>query len=113
MQYIFPEPTEYSFKDVNGHDGKSFDTHSPTNGHLIIECNEKLTVALIQNKCEFDYYIIAGNGYFVIDDKKQTVKQGDLVVVPAGTKYSFGGKLKMFLINTPHWSQEQEIIIRE
>lgn len=113
MQYVYPEPAEYGFKDVNGHDGKFFGTDSPLTNHLIIECNDKLTVSLMQNLCEFNYYILEGSGYFMINDEKQSVAQGDLVVVPAGTKYSFGGKLKMFLVNTPHWSPEQETIIED
>jgi mannose-6-phosphate isomerase-like protein (cupin superfamily) len=113
MQYVYPEPSNYGFKDVNGHDGKFFNTNSPNTSHLIIECNDKLTVSLIQNKCEFDYYILEGEGYFTFDGSKQIVKPGDLIVIPPGTKYSFGGKIKMLLINTPHWSQEQEIIIKD
>jgi mannose-6-phosphate isomerase-like protein (cupin superfamily) len=113
MQYIYPEPSEYGFRDVNGHHGKFFGTKSPKTSHLIIECDDKLTVSLIQNECEFDYYILEGYGYFVFDSEKQPVKPGDLVVIPPGTKYSFGGKLKMLLFNTPHWSQEQETIIKD
>lgn len=113
MQYIFPEPSEYGFKDVNGHDGKFFGTKSPRTNHLIVECSDKLTVSLIQNESEFSYYILKGNGYFVFNEEKQVVKEGDLIVIPSGTKYSFGGKLKMLLIDTPHWSQEQETIIRD
>jgi len=111
MQYVYSEPSGYGFRDVNGHHGKFFGTKSPNTNHLIIECDDKLTVSLIQNDCEFDYYILEGEGYFVFNDEKQKVKQGDLVVVPPGTKYSFGGKLKMLLINTPHWSQDQETIV--
>ena len=113
IKYIYHEPTAYAFRNVNGHHGKSFGTNSPRTGHLIIECKDKLTVSLIQNKVEFDYYITEGVGYFIFDDKKQTVKSGDLVVIPPGTNYSFGGKLKMLLINTPHWSKEQQTIIPE
>lgn len=111
MKYIFSEPVEYGFKDVNGHHGKFFGTQSPRTNHLIVECTDKLTVSMIQNKSEFNYYVIDGIGYFVFDNKEQKVKQGDLIVIPPGTKYSFGGHLKMLLINTPHWSQDQETII--
>jgi mannose-6-phosphate isomerase-like protein (cupin superfamily) len=112
MQYVYHEPTEYGFRDVNGHHGKFFGSQSPRTNHLIVECEDKLTVSMIQNEAEFNYYILKGSGYFVFDEQKQPVKEGDLVVVPPGTKYSFGGQLKMLLINTPHWSQDQETIIR-
>lgn len=113
MQYIFPEPKSHNFKDVNGHHGKFFGTHSPHTNHLIVECDKKLTVSLIQHKSEFNYYVIEGDGYFVINDQTKAVSAGDLIVLPPGTKYSFGGKLKMLLINTPHYSPDQEEIIKD
>jgi mannose-6-phosphate isomerase-like protein (cupin superfamily) len=111
MKYVFHEPNDYKFRDVNGHHGKSFGTDSPKTNHLIIECDDKLSVSLIQRESEFNYYIIKGDGYFVINEDRSAVKTGDLVVIPPGTKYTFGGKLKMLLINTPHWSKEQEEIV--
>lgn len=110
MQYIFHEPSEYGFKDRDGHDGKFFGTDSPRTQHMIIECNDKLMVSLTEREAEFTYYLIEGEGYFVFNDERQKVRKGDLVVVPPGTKYTFGGKLKMLLINTPKWSAEQEEI---
>lgn len=110
MQYIYHEPDEYGFKDRDGHDGKFFGTNSDTTQHLIIECKDKLAVALTQRKAEFNYYVIEGTGYFILNDDKQTVTKGDLVVVPPGTKYTFGGQLKMLLINTPKWSADQETV---
>lgn len=108
MQYIFHEPEEYGFKDRDGHDGKFFNTDSPRTNHLIIECEQKLDVSLIQQESEFDYYILEGEGYFILNDEKQVTSKGDLVVIPPGTKYTFGGKLKMLLISTPHWNAEQQ-----
>ena len=113
MQYVFPEPDEYGFKDVNGHDGKFFGTNSPRTNHLIIECHDKLTVSLTQNESEFNYYVIKGDGYFVFNGEKQSVTTGDMIVIPPGTKYTFGGELKMLLINTPRWSQDQETMVKE
>lgn len=112
-KYIYNEPADYAFRDVNGHHGKRFGTNSPKTNHLIIECDDKLSVSLVQNACEFDYYILEGDGFFIFDGESQSVKPGDLVVIPPGTQYSFGGRLKMLLINTPPWTQEQEVIIRE
>jgi mannose-6-phosphate isomerase-like protein (cupin superfamily) len=108
MKYVFEEPEEYTFKDRNGHSGKIFLTNSDQSDHLIIECSDKLTVALTQQKSEFNYYVIEGEGYFILNGDKQKVSKGNLIVIPPGTKYNFGGKLKMLLINTPPWSPDQE-----
>ncbi len=114
MKYIFSEPDSYGFKDVNGHNGKFFGAESPLTSHLIIECEDKLTVSLVQHKSEFTYYILeSSGGYFTINDQRQPVTPGDLVVLPPNTKYTFGGKLRMFLINTPRYTPDQEEIIKE
>lgn len=109
-QYVFREPATYGFKDRDGHDGKFFGTKSPRTGHLIIECSDKLTVQHTEQVAEFNYYVIEGNGYFSFNGDAQVVDKGDLIVVPPGTKYTFGGKLKMLLINTPAWLAEQEVV---
>ncbi|MBL8121954.1 hypothetical protein JNM87_04375 [Candidatus Saccharibacteria bacterium] len=112
MNFVVHEPAEYSFRDVNGHHGKLL-AKSAYKSHLIIECDEKLTVSLCQNEVEFSYYILEGDGYFILNGEREKVAPGDLVVVPVGTVYTFGGKLRMLLVNAPHWSPEQEDIIYE
>ena len=108
MQYVFREPDEYSFKDRDGHDGKIFATGSAMSGHLIIECHDKLRVLQTENESEFNYYILKGEGYFIFNGERQEVVAGDLVVVPPGTQFSFGGQLRMLLTVTPPWKPEQE-----
>lgn len=108
MSGVYHEPSEYLFQDRDRHDGKTFGTDSEKSQHMIIECDDKLKVSLRENESEFSYYIISGGGYFVLEGQKQDVKIGDLILVTPGTKYTFGGKLKMLLINTPRWSKEQE-----
>lgn len=110
MQYVFHEPDTYGFTDRNGHSGKFFQTKSRRTQHLIIECNDKLSVTLMMTESEFNYYILEGAGYFVFDGRQQAVTKGDLVVIPPGTSFSFGGTLRMLLINTPRWSPDQESV---
>lgn len=111
MKYVFSEPNEYGFKNINGHSGKFFGTDSPRTNHLIVECEERLTVSLVQHESEFTYYVLEGKGYFTINSQEQPVARGDLIVLPPNTKYTFGGKLKMLLINTPRYTPEQEEVI--
>ena len=113
MSGVYHEPEGYLFQERDGHDGKSFGTNSQLSGHMIIECKEKLKVSLKQNESEFSYYILEGDGYFVLDKEKNAVAKGDLVLVTPGTKYTFGGQLKMLLIDTPHWYKGQEEVFHE
>lgn len=110
MNYVFHEPQDYAFKDRDGHSGKIFDTHSPFTQHLIIECDDKLSVALTQREVEFSYYILDGDGFFVFDGERHKVSKNDLIVIPPGTTFNFGGKLRMLLMCTPHWSADQETV---
>ena len=110
MSYVFSEPEEYGFRDRDGHHGKFFTTHSEKANHLIIECDDKLTVVLTERVSEFTYYVTAGSGYFLLNDERHEVKSGDLVVIPAGTKFTFGGQLRMFLTTSPPWTADQETV---
>ena len=47
------------------------------------------------------YFIIGGEGEFVIDGKVIPVKKFDVIIVPKNTPYSYKGKLKAFLVHTP------------
>ncbi len=40
---------------------------------------------------EWIYYIIDGESYFIIDGKNQSVKKGDVIIVPAHTPYNYYG----------------------
>jgi len=57
---------------------------------------------------DFIYYILEGEGYFEINDQKERCIKGDLVVIPAGSKFKYIGKFKMLLITTPAFYPEQE-----
>ena len=108
-RYILEEPKDYSFEDRSGHSGKKFQTLTTHEGALIIECDDALTVSLRENECDFSYYVIQGSGYFVFNDgERESVEAGNLVSIPAGTKFTFGGKLKMLLVNAPGYNPEQE-----
>ncbi len=112
--YIFNEPKDYAFQDRNGHSGKVYKTCSKHTDYLIIECQEKLTCSFVERVSERSYVVLEGKGYFLFNnEEKQAVAQGDIVVIPAGTRYSFGGTLKMLLLDVPRWSNDQEEIYPE
>lgn len=59
------------------------------------------------------WFIIEGNGTFVIDDEKAAVGPKDLIVVPPGKRVHYFGKLKMLLCTTPAFREENEQHIRD
>jgi len=50
MKFVFHEPEDYVFKDINGHSGKVFATKSAKTEHLIIECDDRMAVSLRQKR---------------------------------------------------------------
>lgn len=61
----------------------------------------------------FIYYILKGNGIFVLNDEHVAVKEGDIVSIPPNTRIHYFGKLEFTLIVTPPWKAENEVHIRD
>lgn len=59
------------------------------------------------------YYIIEGNGIFIVDGKKLDVKKDDVVIVEKNTPYDYEGKMKLFLVHIPAWDEAQEVILEK
>lgn len=107
-------PKNYSFVKV-GIKGKKFPMAEITKkaGVCLIETEKGHETTIIEHKCDFAYYILKGKGYFVIDNQKESCKAGDLVVIPAGSKFRYIGKLTMLLITAPAFYPEQEETIKK
>jgi mannose-6-phosphate isomerase-like protein (cupin superfamily) len=107
--FVIKEPENYSFDKI-GHKGKIFPTTELTNKtqFVLMEVENKLEITLSQSECDFCYYILEGRGYFEINGVREECAVGDLVVIPAGNKFTFGGKMKMLLNSTPPWTEAQE-----
>ena len=50
------------------------------------------------------YYVLAGAGYFTIDDHRYDVSPGMLVEVPPRIEYCYSGKMTLLAYCRPHWS---------
>lgn len=61
----------------------------------------------------FIYYIIEGNGTWIIEDKEHEVQAGDVVVVPVGKRFWFRGNLKQVCVTAPSWEERYEHHIRD
>ncbi|QQR89622.1 MAG: AraC family ligand binding domain-containing protein [Myxococcales bacterium] len=61
----------------------------------------------------FVYYIIEGQGAFIINGHKQPVKATDIIVVPPNHKFYYAGNLKMLLVTSPSWQPENEREVRK
>ncbi|MBD3362569.1 cupin domain-containing protein [Candidatus Dojkabacteria bacterium] len=114
MMYVLSEPTKYTFNKV-GIKGKIYPMNSLTDKtkFLIIETDSGHETEIKQKESDFIYYILEGHGYFQIEGHKEKCKKGDLIVIPAGNKFYYKGKLKMLLNSTPPWNEQQEETIKK
>jgi len=62
------------------------------------------------------YFVIDGEGEFVIGGKKFMARKGDVVIIPKNTIYDYKvvkGKLKLFLVHTPAYDGDYEVRYEE
>jgi mannose-6-phosphate isomerase-like protein (cupin superfamily) len=58
--------------------------------------------------CEQIFFVISGTGKIFAESGDYQVKEGDLVYIKKGEKYSVEGqKLFMVITNSPKWTFEQ------
>lgn len=107
--YVLKQPEKFSFEKV-GIKGKIFPIDRLTRqaSFVLVTTNKGHETTIIEHQSDFIYYILEGKGSFIIKDKKEDCSQGDLVVIPAGTKFTYKGNLKLLLSCNPPWKEEQE-----
>ena len=103
--FVIKEPSDYSFDKI-GHKGKIFPTESITDKtqFLLLNIERGIDVTLRQRGCDYVYYVLEGQGYFEINGVREDCAAGDLVMIPAGNKFIYKGKMKMLLNCTPPWN---------
>ncbi|MGH4015017.1 MAG: hypothetical protein ACRDSL_14085 [Pseudonocardiaceae bacterium] len=108
--YVLREPSTWDF-EKSGHGGKRFASGDlvARSAYLILSIEGALDRVLKQTECDFVYYVTRGSGTFRIAGEEEDVSLGDLVVVPAGTAFTYRGDMTLLLIATPPWSEEQEV----
>lgn len=112
MNHVLKPPVKPTFSRV-GVEGAIFSTQHLTSKteFLIITTEAGHDTTIIEHECDFSYYILEGSGAFTIDGKTELCDVGDLVMIPAGHKFTYKGKLKMLLNVTPPFMPEQEEVV--
>lgn len=107
--HIVKAPKGFQIDKVGIH-GKLFPTSTliTSSEFIVMTVDQGHATTIIERVSDFTYYILSGKGYFVVKGVKETCSQGDLVVIPAGSSFTYKGKMKMLLICTPPWKEEQE-----
>ena len=112
--FVIKEPGDYSFEKV-GIKGKAFllDNLTKKTQFILVETETGHETTIRERECDKSYYILEGYGYFEINDVREDCAAGDLVVIPAGNKFTYKGKMKLLLNCTPPWTEGQEETISD
>jgi mannose-6-phosphate isomerase-like protein (cupin superfamily) len=106
--YVLHEPSDIAFDKV-GIKGKMFPSQELTEKteFCVISTETGHETTIIEHDSDFVYYVLEGSGFFEINGEKEDCAKGDLVVIPAGSKFIYKGNLKLLLVVTPPWREEQ------
>lgn len=103
MSYIYSLPAEMAF-DTKGLFGYSFGPLRQKDldiYYIVVERGHD--TFMISNKITRTYYILGGNGNFIIDGRDHDVSAGMLIEVPPKVEYSYSGKMTLLAICKPRW----------
>jgi len=57
------------------------------------------------------YFIIEGDGKFIVDGEENLVSKNDLIFIPKNTPYDIVGKMKYLLVCSPEFNPKDDIIL--
>jgi len=64
------------------------------------------------DKSAFIFYIIEGQGVWIIENEEYPVEATDVVIVPPGKRFYYRGTLKQVCITAPAWEEAHEHHVR-
>ncbi|HBG81579.1 TPA: hypothetical protein DDW69_01935 [candidate division CPR2 bacterium] len=111
MKYKY---TAQEAKHINkyGADLTVFGQVAPTASIVRISVEEGHFEEFKHDESTFIYYVIKGNGIFVLNDEQVEVKATDLIAIPPKTRIHYFGKMEMLLVVTPAFDPNKEGHVR-
>jgi chemotaxis methyl-accepting protein methylase/mannose-6-phosphate isomerase-like protein (cupin superfamily) len=108
--FIYTLPSTASFTG-KGFLGYSFGAlrHDKDIEVLYVESEKGHDTFFISKRLTRIYYILAGSGYFTLNDQRCAVGPGMLVEVPPGVEYTYSGKMTLIAFCTPRWKPGNEV----
>lgn len=112
MNYIKRLPIDPSFKQ-NGLNGYNFDLSTKDISISVEDCFKGHDKYHTNRYSEKIYYVLDGEGYFKINGELIRVKKDDLIEIQKNTEFVFAGKMKLLLIMSPAFREQDGIDGRE
>lgn len=107
MNCIKQKPNKPSFSQ-KGLNGYTYPLENRKIGVHFVDVKQGHDKFLISKVLTHVYYILEGNGTFIIDGKEYPVEKGMLIEVPPKIKYVYSGNMKVLLIVEPSWFEGNE-----
>lgn len=85
---------------------------SPNAGVVYQETMAGHAEEFIHDRSAFIFYVIEGEGTWVIEDEEYPVVATDVVIVPPGKRFHYRGSLKQICITAPAWDPAFERHLR-
>jgi SAM-dependent methyltransferase/mannose-6-phosphate isomerase-like protein (cupin superfamily) len=102
-QYVYTLPALTSF-DGKGLFGYTFGPLKQKDIEIYyIEVQRGHDTFMVSDKITRTYYVICGDGYFTINDRRYDVGPGMLVEVPPKVEYSYSGEMTLIAVSKPRW----------
>ncbi|MBB6142856.1 chemotaxis methyl-accepting protein methylase/mannose-6-phosphate isomerase-like protein (cupin superfamily) [Silvibacterium bohemicum] len=101
--YTYTRPTSATFTG-KGLLGYSFGPLNQKDLEIYyVEVEKGHDTFMVSRKIARTYYVLAGSGYFTIDNRKYDVIPGVLVEVPPQVEYCYSGKMTLLILSKPRW----------
>ena len=100
MSYVHSLPTSVSFTG-KGLLGYSFGPLKQNVDVYFIEVEKGHDVFMVSKKITRTYYVLAGSGYFTVDNQRYDVRPGQLVEIPPKVEYCYSGKMTLSWLRPP------------
>lgn len=101
MRYIYALPNSPAFTSI-GLSGYVFGPLSdPTVEVCYIDVTQGHDTFQISRKIRRIYYVLSGDGCFIVDGERYEVVPGTLVEIPPGVEYSYTGRMRLLLFGRP------------
>lgn len=102
-QYHFARDNAFPF-EFEGIKGSAYGTseafsHSSIS-HMDVDGERKLTS---NTTSDIIFYILSGEGVFVIDGQRFSIKPSDVLHVPKNTQFGYFGTMQFVEVMTPAW----------
>ena len=112
MSYIKQRPTEATFTQ-KGLEGFLYSLDSKDLEIYFIDSTEGHDGYVKAKEITHIYYIIQGQGKFILNNEEKEVREGDVVEIPPNVEFTYKGEMKLVMIIAPPWKEEYIEIIKK